>query len=191
MEGGITNRDAQTLLLMRRLPVEDLHKLRDALHTLVTHGLSEVENVTSLCAGVGQLLLPAEPDRPKTRDVVSWIDKTEERGITVSQLEEVYTIIELNCSTWIESFKDSPNFGKALVAKEVNLYQTVKSVIKPRTEPHKCSYVELVAQGPQVLCAMCHQSRNHYITLRPFCELISCFVMQCVAQHVLLGIHKC
>ena len=135
------------------------------------HGLSEVENVTSLREGVGQLLLPLEPSRPNRRDVVSWIDKTEERGITVSQLQEVYTIIELNCSTWIESRQSSPNFGKALVAKEVNLYQTVKNVIKPRTEPHECSYVELVAQGPQVhqvvlLCcyAMRHESRKQYIT---------------------------
>ena len=118
---------------------------------------------------------PLRQTRPNTRDVASWIAKTEERGITVSQLQEVHGIIEQSCSTWIESFEaSSPNYGKALVAKEVNLYQTVKNVIKPRTEPHKCSYVELVAQGPEVrqvvlLCsyAMCHQSRNQCITFGP------------------------
>ena len=48
MEGSIANRDAQALMLMRRLPVDSLHKLHDALETLVTHGLSQVEDMTSL-----------------------------------------------------------------------------------------------------------------------------------------------
>ena len=88
--------------------------------------------------------------RPKAADPVCSINKTEERGITVSQLQDVYRLIEENCSNWIEDFTESPNYGKALVAGEVNLYQTVKNVIKPLTKPHRCSYVELVAREPQV-----------------------------------------
>ena len=146
-DAGITDRDAQTLLLMRRLPREGMRKVHDALQTLENHGLSQVEDITSLREAVGQALLPQQ-HRPKAADPVCWIDKTEERGITVSQVRDVYCLIKENCSDWREDFKGNPNFGKALEAKEVNLYQTVNNVIKPRTKKYKCSYVELVATGP-------------------------------------------
>merc|ERR1719264_1280017 len=57
--------------------------------------------------------------------------------------------IETHCSTWVETFEGSPDIGKPLISTKVNLYQTNDNVIKPSTEVHRCSYVELVASGPQ------------------------------------------
>eukprot|EP00931_Biecheleriopsis_adriatica_P101262 TRINITY_DN7643_c0_g1_i1.p1 TRINITY_DN7643_c0_g1~~TRINITY_DN7643_c0_g1_i1.p1 ORF type:complete len:691 (-),score=128.07 TRINITY_DN7643_c0_g1_i1:187-2259(-) len=77
------------------------------------------------------------------------IEKTEERGITLMQLAHVMEIIEARCSTWVEKFEGSPDFGKTLVARKVNLYQTNDNVIKPSTKVYRCSYVELVASEAQ------------------------------------------
>mmetsp|Transcript_43842 Transcript_43842/g.101285 ORF Transcript_43842/g.101285 Transcript_43842/m.101285 type:complete len:1039 (-) Transcript_43842:212-3328(-) len=78
------------------------------------------------------------------------IPKTEERGITLSQLQDVYFAIHKNCGEWLETFPGSPNHGKALVDVKVSLYHTDTYWIRPSTKQFQCSYVDLVAPGPQV-----------------------------------------
>jgi len=62
----------------------------------------------------------------------------------VAQLSDVWELIQTTCcAEWID--RD----GQPLTATRVNLYDATKFLLKPRTEPYSCSYVELVARGPQ------------------------------------------
>ena len=73
------------------------------------------------------------------------IEKTELRGITLPQLEKLYDFIDAHADEhgilhgWLD------REGQPLHKDRINLYDVVKYVVKPATEEHKCSYVELVA----------------------------------------------
>ena len=73
------------------------------------------------------------------------IAKTELRAITLMQLHDVYAHIERRCEAegWCN------HKGKLLRPEEVTLYDATRYVIKPATAHRRCSYVELVASGPQ------------------------------------------
>ena len=76
------------------------------------------------------------------------IPKTEERGITVTQLCDVYDVIDGQSATW----RAAKRFGNQLLnlaPKEMNLYHVNDNWITVKSKPYKCSYVELVAFGPQ------------------------------------------
>ena len=73
------------------------------------------------------------------------IARTEERGVTIPQLRRVWAHIQRRCEPerWT-------NFaGELITAEEANLYDACRYVIKPATYELRCSYVELVARGPQ------------------------------------------
>ena len=73
------------------------------------------------------------------------IEKTELRGITLPQLEQLDDFIERHADEhgvlhgWLD------RKGQPLHKDRINLYDVVKYVVKPATKEHKCSYVELVA----------------------------------------------
>ena len=73
------------------------------------------------------------------------IEKTELRGITLPQLEQLDDFIEMHADEhgvlhgWLD------RKGQPLHKDRINLYDVVKYVVKPATKEHKCSYVELVA----------------------------------------------
>jgi hypothetical protein len=73
-------------------------------------------------------------------DGICKIDETAERGISLRQLLVTYEYVKLHCVAegWT-SWDDKP-----LTPETVTLYDLCKYVIKPSTEAHKCSYVELV-----------------------------------------------
>jgi hypothetical protein len=76
------------------------------------------------------------------------IEKTEERGVSITQLELLWKHIERRCVHWVS------NTGEQLSAKEINLYDVAKYVVIPATKPTEtkpkgCSFVEMVAVGPQ------------------------------------------
>jgi hypothetical protein len=79
----------------------------------------------------------------------STIEKTEERGISIAQLNEVLINIKRRCMN--ENWKNAPPGGKvaALKVAEVNLYDADKFLIRPATVARKCSFVELIAAKPQ------------------------------------------
>lgn len=74
------------------------------------------------------------------------ITNTEERGITLSQLCAVWAHIQRRCvpERWANVR------GDLLKPKTVTLYEAVRYVIKPATAKRECSYIELVANGPQL-----------------------------------------
>ena len=85
---------------------------------------------------------PAKPTSPCS------IPKTEERGVTAEQLGDVYASIEQESATW----RAPERFGGQLLnlpPKEINLYHVNDNLIKIKTEPFKCSYIELVATARQ------------------------------------------
>ena len=73
------------------------------------------------------------------------IEKTEFRGITLPQLEQLDDFIDRHADEhgvlhgWLD------REGQPLHKNRINLYDVVKYVVKPATKEHKCSYVELVA----------------------------------------------
>mmetsp|Transcript_136563 Transcript_136563/g.436896 ORF Transcript_136563/g.436896 Transcript_136563/m.436896 type:complete len:749 (+) Transcript_136563:131-2377(+) len=71
---------------------------------------------------------------------------TEERAITLQQLEALYSHIEQWCEPggWI-----SGRDWTLLKPTSVNLYDAVEYVVKPATAARSCSFVELFAVGPQ------------------------------------------
>jgi len=76
------------------------------------------------------------------------IPKTEERGITTPQLQDVYAAIEEKSGTWCAA----EQFGGQLLnlpPEQINLYHVNDNHIKLVTADQKCSYVELVAIAAQ------------------------------------------
>jgi hypothetical protein len=74
-------------------------------------------------------------------DGICKIDETAERGISVRQLLAMYELVKQRCVA--EGWTDWD--GKTLLTPEtVNLYHLKQYVIKPATQAHRCSYVELV-----------------------------------------------
>mmetsp|Transcript_38984 Transcript_38984/g.97995 ORF Transcript_38984/g.97995 Transcript_38984/m.97995 type:complete len:462 (-) Transcript_38984:86-1471(-) len=78
-----------------------------------------------------------------------WIPETAMRGICLAQLRKVLAEIEKRCPEegWVAG--GGPKVGQPISAHEVNLYDTMTKVIMPATKPYECSYVELIAKGPQ------------------------------------------
>ena len=102
-------------------------------------------NVTGTSRGQS-VSLPGASDlaSPLLRGPLSRIAKTEERAISVEQLANLRAKIKERYTQWIDWN------GKRLTAVRVNLYDVNQNLIKPDTEAHRCSYVELVASGPQI-----------------------------------------
>ena len=73
------------------------------------------------------------------------IPEVELRGMSIKQLRAVYAEIGARCVVegWID--KD----GQLLTPEKCNLYDIKDRIIMKRTESKKCSYVELIATGPQ------------------------------------------
>ena len=73
------------------------------------------------------------------------IEKTELRGITLPQLEQLLDFIESHADEhgilhgWLD------REGQPLHKDRINLYDVMKYVVKPATKELQCSYVELVA----------------------------------------------
>ena len=83
-------------------------------------------------------------NRPERRTTVSQY-RTEERGITLQQLRAFYALIMTCCERdgWVDYE------GRPLTPERVNLHDACKYVIKPATAQRQCSWVDLVANGPQ------------------------------------------
>ena len=94
-------------------------------------------------------------DRQLTAECCS-IPKTEERGITRAQLREVYALVEQESAGWCAA-EQHPESGEwrlggkllDLPPECINLYHVNDNLIKLKTEPFKCSYVELVSTAAQ------------------------------------------
>ena len=81
------------------------------------------------------------------------IDDTAQRAITLRQLRGVVEEISRRCEAegWEGRFQlpDGTFETRPLTPSTVNLYHLVDRLIKPATQARQCSYVELVATGPQ------------------------------------------
>ena len=85
-------------------------------------------------------------------DGICKIDETSERGITLRQLLVTWEHVKRNCipEGWTASHLQPDGTykydgkGKPLTPETVTLYDLCEYVIKPATEVHKCSFVELV-----------------------------------------------
>jgi len=81
------------------------------------------------------------------------IEDTAQRGITLEQLRGVATEIRRRCVAegWTGEFycPDGTRETRALTPSTTNLYHLTANFIKPMTAAHLCSYVEMVARGPQ------------------------------------------
>jgi hypothetical protein len=73
------------------------------------------------------------------------IPELELRGISIKQLRAVYAEIEARCivEEWMS------HDGQLLTPQQCNLYDIKDRIIMKRTESKQCSYVELIATGPQ------------------------------------------
>ena len=86
--------------------------------------------------------LRADPEALATRTT---IPKTEQRGITLRQLQDLWGHIERRCVA--EGWHNRE--GNLLTPDKVNLYEAVSHVVKPATKASRCSYVELVTNAAQ------------------------------------------
>ena len=77
------------------------------------------------------------------------IAKTEERAITVRQLRELVEQLKRRCVAEGWTSTNPSKNGERLTPETVTLYDLCHYLIKPLTAARKCSYVELVASGPQ------------------------------------------
>ena len=73
------------------------------------------------------------------------IHEVELRGISIKQLRAVYAEIEARCV--VEGWMSYD--GQLLTPEKCNLYDIHIRIIKTRTFRKQCSYVELIATGPQ------------------------------------------
>eukprot|EP00927_Polykrikos_kofoidii_P009998 TRINITY_DN14212_c0_g1_i1.p1 TRINITY_DN14212_c0_g1~~TRINITY_DN14212_c0_g1_i1.p1 ORF type:complete len:1172 (-),score=274.47 TRINITY_DN14212_c0_g1_i1:33-3548(-) len=71
------------------------------------------------------------------------IDKTEERGITVSQLNQVLDFVKSRSGAWRDMNKYSATCGWTLEANSINLYHVNSGLILPATKADNCALVEL------------------------------------------------
>jgi hypothetical protein len=87
---------------------------------------------------------------PSTR-ILCTIPEPELRGLTLSQLRSVVIKILLRCEKeQLKSTNEKDSSTALLRPEQVTLYDLVEHFIIPQTMEHQCSYVELVAKGPQV-----------------------------------------
>jgi len=104
-------------------------------------------------ADMGDLLVPCST---KHLDLLSnafpkriVIPDTEHRAISVDQLAQILTFIDLHCRSWHDFFQTSPTVGQMLTLEMMNLYHLDAWLIRPATQEHDCSMVELLATKPQ------------------------------------------
>eukprot|EP00434_Breviolum_minutum_P020137 symbB.v1.2.017757.t1/scaffold1389.1/size122275/6 len=74
--------------------------------------------------------------------------KVEERAIVLEQLNDLMSVIKLRLDQ--ETLMSTGPRPTRLSYHSCNLYDTMEHFIKPATEEKQCSYVELVASGPQL-----------------------------------------
>jgi len=82
------------------------------------------------------------------------IPQTELRGITPNQLLAVVQEIRRRCEKekWMGAGRVAPDgsFDRVRLTPEtVNLYHLTELLIEPATRGRRCSFVELIAEGPQ------------------------------------------
>ena len=106
------------------------------------------------------------------------ISRTELRGITLTQLEQLVAFISEHAHLWCETFEQSPDFGRPLEANSLNLYHAVHWLIAPATSQEKISFVELVAQSAL-------EQYPQWFVSHAWCEAIFRFVT-CLRHHALL-----
>lgn len=80
----------------------------------------------------------------KKKTVVE-IEKTEERGISLKQLQDLIAFLQAESEDGKLPWRSREAI---LEVKSVNLYQIAEWIIKPATSADSCSYVELVASNP-------------------------------------------
>lgn len=78
-----------------------------------------------------------------------YIEDSEHRGISLSQLNNVFEFVSGACSMWYDvAPPESPlASGNALSIDLINLYHINTWVISPATLPDKCAFVELLSVG--------------------------------------------
>ena len=77
--------------------------------------------------------------------LISTVPEVELRGMSIQQLMGVYAEIIARCL--VEGWTDKD--GQLFTPEKCNLYDIKDRLIMKRTESKKCSYVELIATGPQ------------------------------------------
>ena len=107
------------------------------------------------------------------------IADTAERAVTLSQLRRIFAHAKkrVRAEKWVGDRRigDTWTTIGPLLIDEVNLYDTLKYVIKPATLKHKCSLVEMMADGVQLPdyfishCASAGSIRRHLWDPSPPC----------------------
>lgn len=101
------------------------------------------------------------------------IERTDHRGITLRQLEQVVAYAEEYCSRWHDP-TPGKQFSGNLTIETMNHYHTNAWIVRPATEPKKCAFVELLSGQPQIPnWFLCHWHG----------DLIVDF-MACIQQHM-------
>eukprot|EP00913_Durusdinium_trenchii_P000363 g333.t1 len=119
-----------------------------------------------------------QADNSSNQDQISptsqWLEKDEifefqfpaELAINVQAMpEELLTQLAGRCLQ--HSWSDQQ--GRALTPEEVNLYHLVDLLVKPATAARECSFVELMAEGPQP----CKWFVSHWWG-EPVCDFTAC-----------------
>lgn len=127
--------------LSKRLSKAADAKLLDAYFEALELGLSDIRQASAPVSMQGK----GEDEEGEIRGCVH-IEKTEERAITVRQLQDVVDHLEANHRTW----KDGKGELLLKLALDINLYDVTLNYICPQTKHHQCAYVELVAKGRQL-----------------------------------------
>lgn len=89
------------------------------------------------------------------------IPGAQNRAISLRQLRQVIEYIESKVIPagderggsgilpWIDTDEQSPSYGQRLHLSTINFYQVLEWVIKPLTQEHECSLIEIIATEPQ------------------------------------------
>lgn len=93
------------------------------------------------------------------------IPVVEDRAIQLNQL--VYVLVCIRCGCKEYGWTDAE--GQALTSSCVNLYHLVDLLVKPATASRECSFVELMAEGPQP----CKWFVSHWWG-EPVCDFTAC-----------------
>ncbi|CAK9041618.1 E3 ubiquitin-protein ligase TRIM71 [Durusdinium trenchii] len=93
------------------------------------------------------------------------IPEVEDRAIELKQL--LFVLACIRCGCLQHSWSDQQ--GRALTPEEVNLYHLVDLLVKPATAARECSFVELMAEGPQP----CKWFVSHWWG-EPVCDFTAC-----------------
>jgi len=101
------------------------------------------------------------------------IEKTEERGITLVQLQAIIRHISRRCGKegWTSTNPHNPG---RLTVEVINLYDVAFWVLRPATKPRQCSYIELVADNKQP---------PQWFVSHWWGEAVACF-MKCIEEHM-------